>query len=175
MLRGIHQSLLFCIWVSNYCTNICWKDYLFFIELPLLKINWLQMCGLILEFLVCCVHAKSIQSCPTLCYPMECSPPGCSLHRILQARILEWVVICSSRESSQPRDQIWVSFVSCIGRWLLYHWGHLERPILYSTDLFICTQVPSCLITFSCTISLENRWYCFSDFPMILESACKFL
>ena len=33
------------------------------------------------------------QSCPTLCDPMDCSPPGSSVHRILQARILEWVVI----------------------------------------------------------------------------------
>ena len=44
------------------------------------------------------------QSCPTLCDPMDCSPPGSSLRGILQARILEWDAIASSRESSQPRD-----------------------------------------------------------------------
>ena len=38
-----------------------------------------------------CVHAKSIQSCPTLCDLMDYSPPGSSVHGILQARILEWV------------------------------------------------------------------------------------
>ena len=38
-----------------------------------------------------CVCAKSLQSCPTLCNPMDCSPPDSSVHRILQARILEWV------------------------------------------------------------------------------------
>ena len=43
--------------------------------------------------------------CPTLCDPMDCSPPGSSVHEILQARILEWVAIPSSRESSWPRDQ----------------------------------------------------------------------
>ena len=37
------------------------------------------------------LHAKSLQSCPTLCDPMGCSPPGSSLHGILQAGILEWV------------------------------------------------------------------------------------
>ena len=36
------------------------------------------------------VHVKSLQSCPTLCDPMDCSPPGSSVHGILQARVLEW-------------------------------------------------------------------------------------
>ena len=45
------------------------------------------------------------QSCLTLCDPVDCSPPGSSVHGILQARILEWVTISFSRESSQPRDQ----------------------------------------------------------------------
>ena len=38
-----------------------------------------------------CVHAQLFQSYPTLCDPMDCSPPGSSVHRILQARILEWL------------------------------------------------------------------------------------
>ena len=37
------------------------------------------------------MHAKSLQSCPTLCDPMDCSPPGSSVPAILQARILEWL------------------------------------------------------------------------------------
>ena len=41
--------------------------------------------------------AKSLQSCPTLCNPMDSSPPGSPVHRILQARILEWVAISFSR------------------------------------------------------------------------------
>ena len=40
--------------------------------------------------------AKLLQSCPTLSYPMDCSPPGCSVHRIFQARVLEWVAIAFS-------------------------------------------------------------------------------
>ena len=49
------------------------------------------------------------QSCPTLCDPLDCSLPGSSVHGILQARILEWVAMPSSRGSSQPRDQTEVS------------------------------------------------------------------
>ena len=61
-----------------------------------------------------CVCAKLLQSCPTLCNPMDCSLPGSSIHGILQARILEWVVMPSSRGSSQPRDQ---TCVSCLLHW----------------------------------------------------------
>ena len=51
------------------------------------------------------------QSCPTLRDPMDCSPPGSSVHEIFQARILAWVAISFSRGSSQPRDQTWISHV----------------------------------------------------------------
>ena len=57
-----------------------------------------------------CVDAKSLKSCPTLCDPMDCSPPGSSVHGILQARILEWVAIFFSGRLSRPRD---LSQVSC--------------------------------------------------------------
>ena len=46
--------------------------------------------------------AQSLQSCPTLCNSMDCSPPGSSVHEILQARILEGVAIPSSRGSPNP-------------------------------------------------------------------------
>ena len=66
--------------------------------------------------------------CLTLCNPMDCSPPGSSVHGILLARILEWVAMPSSRGSSQPRDQTHISYVSCIGRPVLYHQCHLGSP-----------------------------------------------
>ena len=50
------------------------------------------------------MRAKSLQSCLTLCNPMECSPPGSSVHGILQTRLVEWVAMPSSRGSSRPRD-----------------------------------------------------------------------
>ena len=66
-------------------------------------------------FLYACVHAKSLQLCPTLCNSVDCSPPDSSVHGSLQARILEWVAMPSSRGSSQPRDQTHVSYVSWVG------------------------------------------------------------
>ena len=47
-----------------------------------------------------CVHAKSLQSCPTLCGPIDCSLPDSSVHEILQTRILEQAAMPSSRGSS---------------------------------------------------------------------------
>ena len=76
----------------------------------------------------CVRAAKLLQSCPTLFNPMHCCPPGSSVHRILQARVLEWVVMPSSRGSSQPRDWTCISYVSCIGRWVPYHSCHLGSP-----------------------------------------------
>ena len=67
------------------------------------------------------MHAKLLQPCPTVSDPMDHSPPGSSVHGILQARILEWVAMPSSRVSSWPRDQAWISYISCIGRGVLYH------------------------------------------------------
>ena len=68
-----------------------------------------------------CMRAKSLQSCPTPCDPMDCSPPGSSVHGILQARILQCVAMPSFRGSSQSRDRTYVSCVSCAGRQTLYH------------------------------------------------------
>ena len=65
------------------------------------------------------VLAKSCQLCPTLCDPMDCSPPGSSVHGNFQVRILEWVAIFFPRGSSQLRDRTQVSYVSCIGRQVL--------------------------------------------------------
>ena len=61
-------------------------------------------------------HADA-QSCPTLCNPMNCSPPGSSVYEISQARLLEWVDIFSFRGSSQPKDWTWVSCIA--GRFLI--------------------------------------------------------
>ena len=53
------------------------------------------------------------QLCPTLCDPTDCSPPGSSVHGILQARILEWIAVPFSRRSSQLRDRTQVSLTAC--------------------------------------------------------------
>ena len=51
------------------------------------------------------LRAKPLQLCPALCDSMYCNLPGSSVHRILQARILEWAAMPFSRGSSRPRDQ----------------------------------------------------------------------
>ena len=87
---------------------------------------WLQGPGLV--HLVEIIPVAKLRL--TLCDPMDCSPPGSSVHEISQARILEWVVISFSRESSQPRDQTCVSYVSWIaGRFFtpLSHQGSSSR------------------------------------------------
>ena len=56
--------------------------------------------------------AKSLQTCPTLWNPMDCSPQAPLSMGIFQARILGWVAMPSSRGSSQPRDQTQVSHVA---------------------------------------------------------------
>ena len=63
-----------------------------------------------------CVYACMLmcmlnQSCSTLCDPVDCSPPGSSVHGVFQARMLEWVVISSSRGSSPPMNQ---NHISCM-------------------------------------------------------------
>ena len=66
--------------------------------------------------IICC--CLIIKLCLTLCNPLSYSLPVSSVHGISQVRILEWVAIPFSRESSQPRDQTHISY---IGRWILYH------------------------------------------------------
>ena len=68
----------------------------------------------------CAVYcAKLLQSYLTLCDPMDHSPPGSPAIGILQARKLERVAVPFSRRSFQPRDQTCISYVSCIGRWVV--------------------------------------------------------
>ena len=73
----------------------------------------------------CCLVAKSWL---TLCDPMDCSPPGSSVHGISHARTLEWVAVSFSRVSFWPRD--WLC-VSCIGRWILYCWALLGWKFIH--------------------------------------------
>ena len=68
------------------------------------------------------------QSCPTLCDPTDSSPPGSSVHGILQVRILQWVAISFSRGSSQIRHQMWVS---CIANRFFTIWATREAPIMW--------------------------------------------
>ena len=77
-------------------------------------------------------HVKVSKLCPTLCDPMDCSPPGSSVHGILRVRIPEWVAISYSRGSSRPRDWTWISCIA--GRFftVLAHNFAGQRAILCS-------------------------------------------
>ena len=87
-------------WFVAGCLHLQWAILLHWgseilLREPLISLETLiSMCGK--HWLACvveCMHAKSLQSCPTLCDPVVCSLPGSSVHKILQARILEWVAI----------------------------------------------------------------------------------
>ena len=74
-----------------------------------------------------CRHAH-VKSCPTLCDPMDCSPPGSPVHGSFQARILERAAISSSRASSRPRDGARASCISYTGRQVHYHFATWKAP-----------------------------------------------
>ena len=60
-------------------------------------------------------YSWSLQTCPTICNPIDCNRSDSSVHGVLQARILEWVAMLSSRGSSQPRD--WTQLSFCLLHW----------------------------------------------------------
>ena len=101
------------------------------------------------SLLICVCVCVCGQSYPTLCDPTDCSPPCSSVHGIFQARILEWVAISYSGGSSLPRDLTCVSWVSCIGRQILYHcaiWEGLEPTSLEFLNLGVLIGPILCTI-----------------------------
>ena len=97
---SVHLSIYLSVYLSMYLI------YKINLELPDYSILiWWNIEPLLMLCLV-------TQSCLTLCDPMDCSPPGSSVHGILQARILEWFAMPSSRGSSQPRDRTQVSHIA---------------------------------------------------------------
>ena len=76
------------------------------------------------------MYTKAPQLCPTLYGPINCSPPGSSVHGVLQAKIIEWVAMPFSRGSFWPRDWTHISYISFISRKVLYHYHHLGSPSL---------------------------------------------
>ena len=92
--------------------------------------------------LLCCYCCLAAKLCLTLCNPMNSSsPPGPSVHGVLQARILEWVATSFSRGSSWPRDR---TRISCMGRWVPYHWA---APL---QGLLVLSKPPWMLLTWEC-------------------------
>ena len=101
---------------------------------------------------IACVVCLVAQLCPTLCDPMDCNPPGFSVHGILQARILEWVAISRGfsppRASSRPRD--WTQ-VSCIAGGFFTSWATMGAPwdwipFYMFMALWVCSSVKGLFI-----------------------------
>jgi len=118
---------------------------------------WLILLSIIPSRFICVVGRSQkvevlvAQSCPTLCNPLDCSPPGSSVHGILQARILEWVAIPFSRGSSCSRNQIWVSCI--VGRFFTI-WATREAPcsckwpnfiLVWLSSISLCVYMCVCL------------------------------
>ena len=120
---GLSWRFLFIQLLSVYWKTPGWpqEDSSF----PDFGLQWshLQKQNSVLREVYCCRLVT--KSCLTLCNPMDCSSPGSSIYRISQAAILEWVAISFSRGSFWPKGR---TLVSCIGRWVLYHWATRETP-----------------------------------------------
>ena len=91
------------------------------------------LCSQYSHNIYCMKWSEVAQSCPTLCDPMDCSPPGSSIHGIFQARVLEWVAISFSRRSSQPRN--WTRVSRIVGR----------RSTIWATAAAAANLLQSCL------------------------------
>ena len=109
-----------------------------------------------------------------LCNPMDCSLPGSSVNGILQVIILEWVALPSSRGSSQPRNQIRVSYVSYTGRQVFYREDHLGSLRCASkSSLLISLKKSLSRLGMNISMTLltpELHSQCFT--PLLLSSAC---
>ena len=114
-----YPSLLTCPLVQCFLALGLW---LFLLFPPSESVLRSLPSGFLFVLSILCLVA---QSCPTLCYPMDSSPPGSSIHGDSPARILEWVAVPSCRASSQPRDRTQVSHIA----WqILYCLSHQGSP-----------------------------------------------
>ena len=111
------------------------------------------------------------QLCPTLCEPMDCSPPGSSIHEIFQARVLEWVVIFFSRVSSWPRSPTSQADALPSEPPGKPFWAAVQRPNTQTDkNQTICTQQnsdpQSTTINFSnCRLRIFRIWSLTTSFP----------
>ena len=105
-----------------------------------------------------CVCVLVAQLCPTLCDPMDCSPPGFFVHGILQARILEWVAISFSRGSSWPRDQ---TQVSCFAGRFFTIWANwvVQYKWIFQINYSLAFEAPTCLIITNIKRSFHKNLY----------------
>ena len=124
----LHKILWFLLWLLHF--SVLMKKHLDVFG-NTGTIHFVQVTKTVLKVLTLWKVRKVLvsRSRPTLCDPMDCSPPGPSVYGISQTRILEWVAVSFSRGYSWPRDRNWV--ISYIGRQILYCFSvPPEKPLL---------------------------------------------
>ena len=94
-----------------------------------------------------CVCSYLVGRVPLFYNPINCSPPGSSVHGISQERILDWVAISFSRGSAGPRDQTRISCISCFGGQILYHCATWEACVLLVQRIFPTQRLNPCLLS----------------------------
>ena len=151
-----------CKWSSKHSTQLLFLNFLpqqppkarftstfLWVFIPFLSSNWEPIVSLLSLF-------RRVR----LCDPADCSPPGSTVRGVLQARIVEWVAMPSSRGSSWARDWTHVSYIS--GRLVLYHW----KALLFS----IAMQILLIFTTISLFLSLHLiGHYNFSSYQVLEE------
>ena len=153
---------VFTLWERQQYGVTCWDEMQAF---PISWPGW-QMLKNLCYF--CCLVAKSSL---TLCHPMDCSPPGFSVHGNLQAKILEWVAISFSRGSSQPRNRTWVSciadefFIERVTREAL-------KYMLFYVELFEAKVLLSCCLSKSGQRNLSPHQFNLMLCNFIIHISC---
>ena len=138
------------------------KSKNFYLLLHSLTLIWL------FKFLLAKSAAESLQSCPTLCDPVDCSLPGSSVHGIFQARVLEWVAIAFSLNFLLPSsNSVWMSALILCLRWLKGHY------VTFALDLFpIGCRVQSLKMWAPVLESLASQFPPLAVWPWALEGLC---
>ena len=164
LFLSLYLSLFLYVFSIYIHISFLFLMYNYFISPHIFFIICCSFYQLLFPFSFCCCHLVT-KSCPTLCEPMVCSPPGSAVLGISQARILEQVTIPSSRGSSWPRD--WTPVFCIAGRFFTTdHQGSpfslrgLETYLFESPHLMILHLPPSRLPGPESSIGLHSRlWY----------------
>ena len=141
----------------NVCITVRFM-YIFFVKLYMVDFP----CWIIYVCVCVCVYkseSEVVQSCLTLCNPVDCGPPDSSIRGILQTRVLEWVAISFSSRSSQPRDQMQVSCIA--GR--CFTICATREAHMYITNLinivYLVLKLNNLKITFKIPALTLESWY----------------
>ena len=113
--------------------------------------------------------------CLTLCDPMDCSPPGSSVHGTLQERILKWVTVSSSRGSSDPVDSLPLNYRESLQRGRREQKGKTrEWPANWLHFLLVTFKVRWKMLTVSGTQQALNVNYSYLQLRQVQDGACHF-